>query len=117
MKVYSLPAELTATLPEHDYINDSYEVWAKEEADHKETIRVWLKKMGFTGKNSGLIYKSQIADGYAEYMMVEGPGQRSSLMHLPYCDGYQDPDVSYLPKKEILERIKGRAKIDKLFGG
>lgn len=118
MKVYALPKELEATLPVlHDYLNGTLEQWNKAESDHTESIRTWLSDKGYTGKNAGKIFQTPVADGYARYMLAEGPGMKSFLLHLPYGDAYHDPDTQYLPKKEILERIAGRERINKLFGG
>lgn len=111
MKVYSLPEELKATLPDIFSKN-----WIEEERQHRLMVKDWFIENGYTGKNTGRIYQTPVADGYAEYMVVEGPGIRSFLVHLPYCDGYHDKDVEYIPKKEILARIKGREEIGKIFG-
>jgi hypothetical protein len=118
MKIYSLPEELEATIPEPDYINQTFEEWGKDEELHRESIREWLQEQGYTGKNSGKIFQEPVADGYAQYMMVEGPvgsGVRSFLLHLPYGDGYHEPNVEFLPKKEVLKRIKCREKVAELF--
>jgi hypothetical protein len=120
MKIYSLPEELEATVPEPDYINQTFEEQDQREELHRESIREWLQEQGYTGKNSGKLFQEPIADGYALYMMVEGAvgsGVRSFLMHLPYGDAYHDPSVKFLPKKEVLKRIKAREAVNKLFGG
>lgn len=111
MKIYALPEGLE--VPEPDYANETYDKWSQDERDHTERVRAWLKEQGYNGPNSGLIYRTGVADGTAEYMLVEGRGIRSYLLHLPYCDGYHDPNVQYIPKKELLRRMKGSAR---LFG-
>jgi len=115
MKVYSLPKELRATLPEHDYLNDSWKICDRREQEHREAVKQWFIDHGFTGKNTGGILQMPMGDGYAEYMLAEG--SKSCLIHLPYGDAWNDPDVEFLPKKEVVKRIKGREEIAKLFGG
>ena len=120
MKIYSLPEELEATIPEPDYINQTFAEWGRDEELHRESIRQWLHENGYTGKNSGELFQEPIADGYAQYMLVEGAvgsGVRSFLLHLPYGDAYHDPDVEFLPKKEVLKRIKARKIVAEMFGG
>ena len=113
MKVYSLPKELTP--PEPDYLNTSWDEQMREEEAHKETVKQWLIDEGFTGKNTGGILQMPMGDGYAMYMLAEG--SKSCLIHLPYGDAWHSPDVEFLPKKEVLTRIRGRAEMYKLFGG
>ena len=111
MKVYSCPAELPA--PQPDYSNyDCNKELAREEA-HMEKLAKWLRARGYTGKYTGEIYREGVADGYACYMLADGP--QSFLIHLPYGDGYQSRDVLFVPKKEIVKRIEGEKKFRKLF--
>lgn len=100
MKVYSLPKEVPAPVPNY---SDMEKVFADEEK-HKEQLKAHLIKTGFSGKNTGKTVRFQVADGYAVYMLAEG--KTSCLIHLPYGDGYDYRDVQYIPKAEILRRIK-----------
>jgi hypothetical protein len=101
MKVYSLPDELPA--PEPDYLNFNLKTEEVKIQAHKEALKAWLVKAGYTGKNTGETLSFPVADGHAQYMLAEG--KSSILLHLPYFDGYAYPDVAFLPKKEILTRI------------
>jgi hypothetical protein len=114
MKVYGLPKELEATIPVNDYANESYDEWMENEAKHKKTIKAWLLTHGYKGKHTGKLLQMPIADGYAEYMLADG--SPSMLLHLPYGDAWESPDVQFLPKKEVLRRIKGREDVAKMFG-
>jgi hypothetical protein len=99
MQVYSSPIDF-----EHDfgnYDNDAEE--AKIEA-HKAQVKDWLVTNGYTGKNTGKIVSFGVADGSAQYMLAEG--RKSALVHLPYWDAYQYRDAKFIPKAEILRRIK-----------
>lgn len=113
MKVYALPNELMETVPEHDYLNTNPEDWFAAEREHCEQICEWLRENGYRGKNTGRILQMPVADGYARYMVAEG--SRSFLLYLPYGDGYDDPNVEFLPKKEVIKRIDERDRINKLF--
>ena len=114
MKVYSLPKEVPA--PELSWGGDfNLEKMIQDEKDHCVKLKAHLIKMGYTGEHTGKIYKSQIADGYASYMFADRP-RHSCLIHLPYGDAYDDRDVEFLPKKEVLARIKQDEKFAKMCG-
>ena len=115
MKVFGLPSELQATLPQVDYTNFSYDKMIADEDKHRASIRAWLVEQGYTGKHTGGILQMPIADGHAEYMLADGSG--SFLLHLPYGDAWDSPDVEFLPKKEVVKRINARVNLNKLFGG
>jgi hypothetical protein len=111
MKVYGLPAELKFAEP--DYRNfDREKERARKEA-HTAKLAEWLRAHGYTGKHTGKIYRTPIADGYAEYMLADG--KTAALFHLPYAGGYASPDVKFLPKAEVLRRIKASEEFEKLF--
>ena len=42
-------------------------------------------------------------------------GRGGGLIHLPYGDGYQCPNVQHLPKRVILERIAAEKSFQALF--
>lgn len=111
MKVYSLPKEIPA--PEVDYSNYNHEKVAADEAKHKADLKAYLIKGGYTGKNTGKTIRFQVADGYAVYMLAEG--KTSCLVHLPYGDGYEYRDVQYIPKAEILRRVKSEEAFHAIF--
>jgi hypothetical protein len=73
-----------------------------------------LIKAGYTGKHTGGIYRTGVADGCAQYMIGD-KGRGGVLIHLPYGDAYQSRDVQFLPKAEILKRIEGEKAIAELF--
>jgi hypothetical protein len=111
MKVYSCPKQVPA--PEPDYRNFDMKKEQALQDKHQEDLKNWLKANGFAGKHTGEIVRFGVADGYAEYMFMDGP--KSGLVHLPYGDGYQYRDVSFLPKTEILKRIKQEKEFAKIF--
>jgi hypothetical protein len=108
MKVYRLPDELPA--PQVDYMNyDGAKAQAQEDA-HKAALKRHFTDLGYTGKNTGRIYREAVADGYAMYMAVEAPRGTNAkvkffLVHLPYVDGYQSRSVAGMTKKGIIDLI------------
>lgn len=115
MKVFGLPQTLEATTPKVDYRNFNYDTMIADENAHRETVKNWLLEQGYTGKHTGGVLRMPIADGHAEYMLADG--SPSILLHLPYGDAWDSPDVQYLPKKEVVKRIKGHEAMMKAFGG
>jgi len=111
MKIYSCPKEVPP--PQVDYSNYDHAKVAAAEEKHLSDLKAWLRKAGFTGKNTGKIYSEGVADGSADYMIADG--RTFFLVHLPYGDGYQSRNVQFLPKKEIIRRCYAREQFDALF--
>jgi hypothetical protein len=105
MKVYACPDE--CQFPEPDYSNYNPDNERKREEEHQLKLKQWLADAGYTGPYTGEIYSTPRADGYANYMIGD-KGRSGILIHLPYGDGWDSPDVEYLPKAEIIKRIKQR---------
>ncbi len=105
MKVANLPQELPAPVP--DYSNFDYKKEQLREEEHQKALAIHIRKMGYTGKNTGRIARFPMADGYALYMFADA-GAKSVLVHLPYGDGYDYPDVRYIPKTEVLRRMNSK---------
>lgn len=111
MKVYSIPEELAATVP--NFMDLDWKAYDDAIAAHQESVAKWMRENGFPGKNTGRIYRTPRADGYANYMVAEG--RSTCLIHLPYGDAWHDPDVEFLPKKEILARIDRLERVKSIF--
>ena len=111
MKVYSTPKEVPD--PKMDYVNFDMAKYEAALQAHGKALEAWLRKAGYTGKRTGMIVRFPMADGYAEYMLAEG--KKSCLIHLPYGDAYDNPDVRFVPKAEILKRIEAQDKMRALF--
>lgn len=111
MQVYATPESLPAPQFDIDSTADAYDKLCDE---HSEKLKTWLKAHGYPGANTGKTVRFSVADGYAVYMLAEG--KKSMLVHLDYWDGYNFPEVKFLPKKEILARIKQEEELSKLFG-
>ena len=112
MKVYTCPKELPA--PKIDF-TAKYDR-AKEDAaekKHMADLKAWLTSRGYTGKYTGEIYRVGVADGYAQYMVADGP--KSCLIHLPYGDAYDSRDIEFIPKTEIFRRIRAHKAFDKAW--
>jgi hypothetical protein len=112
MKVYGLPEELLP-VPQFD-MSLSIETWEKRLSVHTAKVKEWLLTNGYSGENTGKVLYEPVADGKASYMFGDA-GAKSILIHLPYGDAYQSPNVAHLPKKEVLQRIERSEKIAALF--
>lgn len=111
MKVYRLPEELPA--PVIDYSNYDFDAIQKADKEHEAALKDHLIAQGYTGKNTGGILQLPIADGCALYMLAEG--STSCLIHLPYGDAWNSPDVEFLPKREVLKRINRTKNLVSIF--
>jgi hypothetical protein len=111
MKIYGMPAELEATIP--NFMDLDWKAYDAAIEAHQQTVIAWLRDNGYPGKNTGRIFRTPRADGYANYMVAEG--RSTWLMHLPYGDAWHDPDVQFLPKKEILARIDRADRVKSMF--
>lgn len=108
MKVYNAPIDFN-----YDYTNFDRNALCAAEEKYTNDLKRHLTSMGYTGKHTGRIYRTPVADGYAAYMIADG--SKSMLIHMPFGDAYHSPDVKYLPKAEILRRITADENLSKLF--
>ena len=90
------------------------EVYKKNEEQYVIDLKKELKSMGYKGKNFGEILRFQVADGYAEYMVVSM--RPLKLMHLPLGDAYSFGYAHLLTSKEVNEQIKRQKALLELFG-
>lgn len=111
MKVYRCPDEVPA--PEVDYSNYDHQKVLRDEEKHQLDLTNWLKSNGYNGPRTGEIYREQIHDGFALYMV--GDGRRACLIHLPYGDAYQSRDIHFVPKAEVYRRIDAAKKWQAMF--
>lgn len=112
MKVYGIPDDVPLSKP--DYNGSNRDEFERAEKAHFEQLILWAKTHGYNGPRTGQIYHTPMADGYAQYMVCDN-GAKSFLMHLPYIDGYHDPNVQFVPKAEVYKRIDRPASVAKLF--
>lgn len=107
-KIFSLPKEYPA--PEIDFKNYNKEKKEENEKKHIEELKKFLIQSGYNKPLTGEIFRSPIADGYAQYMFFDA-GKEWGLIHLPYGDAYNNPDVEFLTKSEIKKRIEASKKL------
>lgn len=91
------------TIEDHNKAMDKYKVDLKKE----------LNRMGYNGKNVGEVIKFQVADGYAQYMVISMRPLR--LMHLPLIDSYEFNYVHLMTTKEVNDQIEANKKWEELF--
>lgn len=114
MKVYAT----FAALPEPEFDWQNTKKYEQDCLDHTRRLKDYIFSMGYTGPCSGEIYREPMGDGYAQYMFVNAPRgsrlkEKSFLIHLNYWDGYDSQNVSFLPKAEILKRLKASIAFEK----
>ena len=85
----------------------------KNEEQYVIDLKKELKSMGYKGKNFGEILRFQVADGYAEYMVVSM--RPLKLMHLPLGDAWDFQYAHLLTAKEVNEKIEGKKALAKIF--
>ena len=103
MMVYALP--LGCPAPQVDYTNFDLNRVTNDERRHRLALQAHLINLGYTGKNTGKIVNFPVADGYAQYMIMEH-GKTFALVHLPYGDAYKFPWVIRLTKQDVLARAQ-----------
>ena len=103
MKVFALPAEVPA--PQVDYLNFDLNRVTNDERRHRLALQAHLINLGYTGKNTGKTVNFPVADGYAQYMIMEH-GKTFALIHLPYGDAYQFQYANRLTKQDVLARAQ-----------
>lgn len=111
MKVYGCPDDVPWVDP--DFRNYDPAAETAREIAHLDALKAWARSAGYTGKHTGEEFRTPRADGYARYMLCDGP--RSCLIQLPYGDAWHDPNVEFLPKREILKRIDQTKGVAALF--
>jgi len=110
-KVYRTPKEVK--LPELDFSNFNRNEYEKRVNEFIENLRTHIKKLGYTGKNSGEIIRFQVADGYAQYMILSM--KPLSFIHLELDDCYGFQYIHLMTQKEVENEIKKMKAIKKIF--
>jgi hypothetical protein len=116
MKLYSIPTEVPA--PKFDWQNQTIEQYDAECQKHREELKTWLQKNGWSGKNTGRTVTFSVADGQAEYMIAQaGPktGRSSCIFHMPYLDGYHYRAADRFSFTEMLEFASQREKMEEYY--
>lgn len=116
MQCYAPPGSVKP--PEYDYASNAAS-FDKVDKDYIAAVKQALVEDGARGPLTGEVVTFPIADGRAYYMVFEAPGKRPAfgLVHLPLLDAYDIPDAHMrgLRKRDILEMIKQRKRMEKLF--
>lgn len=112
MQVYSAPEHIKY---DPDYGNYNFEKEQEKEAKFRKELLEWAHANGYTGKNTGKIARFGVADGYAEYFVIES-ARRFALVHMPFGDAYQMPYINRLTKADILKNIVQEETLRAIFG-
>ena len=108
--IYSAPKSIKK--PDYDW-SKGRDNWRKEEQRYIDQIKAHNKSIGYNGKNMGEIIKFQVADGYAEYMVLQM--RPLSLIHLDIMDGYQFQYAHLMTAKEVNDQLKRQRAMDEIF--
>lgn len=110
-EIYSALKEVE--VPRFEF-REGIESYNKKEKKYLKDLKVALGKRGYKGKNVGKVLKFQVADGYAQYMVVSMRPLR--LMHLDLVDGYQFGYAHLMTSAEVNKQIERQEELEKLFG-
>lgn len=104
MKVYKTPDEEIKVPDMWDMDREEY---LEAEKKYIEDLKGYLKDKGYTEPEAGTILKFQVADGYAQYMVISA--KKPAAYHLDLADAWEYPIQNYTAsafRKEIKRQIK-----------
>jgi hypothetical protein len=108
-KIYSTPQEVK--VPSFDWKNiDQYN---KDCEQFYVDLKDFIVANGHKGKNVGKVVRYQVADGYAEYMVVSM--KPLSLVHIPLGDAYEFGFMHLMTADEIEKNLHQQEVMAKLF--
>lgn len=111
-KIYS--AFETVKVPRFSFgMEQSVEDYHKANEDYIQKLRDRLAEYGYKGKNAGEVIKFQVADGYAQYMVISM--RPLQLMHIPIIDAYEFQYVHLMTAKEVNEKVEAEKRLKELF--
>ena len=113
-KVYNPPSNIKVPSLS-DFIIPRFDHKAYETANQnyiaevKEYLKAWADKPSF-----GEVISFQVADGYAQYLVVNL--KPVTLVHLPLGDAWHYEGASKLTAKNVLDSIKRKKSLEEIFG-
>jgi hypothetical protein len=117
-QVFSTPTGIDAPDFGDAFINGRYSMDRDSElrSEFLDKLRGWLKANKYTGTLAGKVVSWQIADGYAEYMVVSL--RPLKLIHLPLGDAWRMPAPFErgLTAADIRDQVERVEKLNALFG-
>ena len=108
-KIYSAPKEVK--LPTFDWKN--IEQYNKDCKQFYVDLKAFIVANGHKGKNVGEVVRYQVADGYAEYMVVSM--KPLSLVHIPLGDAYEFGFMHLMTTDEIEKNLHQQKVMNELF--
>ena len=113
-KVYDPPSNIKVPSLS-DFIKPRFDRKAYEVAEQnyiaevKEYLKAWADKPSF-----GEVISFQVADGYAQYLVVDL--KPVTLVHLPLGDAWHYEGANKLTTKDVLVLIKRQKSLTEIFG-
>lgn len=89
------------------------DTWKQDEARYIEELRAHVKSIGDNSPESGKIIRFQVADGYAQYMVVSM--KPLVLVHIPVGDAWQFQYAARLTAKDVREEVAHSDARERLF--
>ena len=115
MKVYAVPDAIKVPEFQDCMVNGSFDPAKYDTSNDRffDDLEAELRRMGYTGKRTGKLWRSPMADGYAIYMVAE-KGSTMVLIHCPIGDAWCLPEwqTRGLTRAEVIKRVDA----PKLFG-
>lgn len=88
----------------------SHDKMAEVDAAYIARCKQWLNDNGFKHKLTGEIIRFPVADGYAQYMVMDG----TKIMHLPLMDAYSIP-AAHARGLRVAEEVKSQKAFRAIF--
>lgn len=108
-KIFGVPKSITK--PKFNW--EDVQASLKAEKEYVEELRRYLKK-NYKGNNVGEIIRFQVADGYAEYMILSM--DPTVLIHIDTGDAYQFEYAHLLNAEEVQKKLDQQNALNKIFG-
>lgn len=116
MKVYKAPSDVE--VPQLSYVNGKLDMQTYREGERRYLARVCehAKSLGYSGEHTGNIIGIPVADGQAQYMVLDN-GRALSLMHLPLGDAWSVPEYMTrgMRKDDVLQLIEREKRLSALW--
>lgn len=106
------PPELRDFMKDGVSSRDYWDAYVKAEAEYEGKVKAWARENG-SGKYAGEVVRFQVADGYAQYVVVSL--RPVKLIHLSAGDGYSFPYVERLTAADLRKQIDAERAFAELF--
>ena len=110
-KIYSVPKEIE--VPKMNFANFNLKDYNESIDKFVENLTNHVKKLGYVGKHVGEIIHFPVADGRAEYMVLNL--KPLMLIHLPIGDAWHYEYIERLTAADVTKKIEQQKALDEMF--